>query len=78
MAALRPGLKLVVFFLREHHLKLWIIIKDNEWTNFVLNEGLKIEIVKDISHTSVLASYVHEQSQFYPDLDLTNSRETKE
>ena len=44
------------FFVREHCLKLWIIIKDNQSANFVLNKGLKFEIVKDISRTSVSAS----------------------
>ena len=29
------------FFVREHHLKFWIIIKDNQSANFVLNKGLK-------------------------------------
>ena len=29
------------FFVREHNLKLWISIKDNQ-ANFVLNEGFKI------------------------------------
>ena len=27
------------FSLRDHNLKLWLIIKDNHWTNFVINEG---------------------------------------
>ena len=30
------------FFVREHNLKLWIIVNDNHWAIFVLNGGLKI------------------------------------
>ena len=45
-------------------LKLWIIIKDNQWANFVKNEGLKIlNRERYLSYFSVSAScYISEQN----------------
>ena len=48
-----------------HHLKLWIIIKENQWANFFLNEGLKIWNRERYLHSSVSVS-CYKWAKLYP------------
>ena len=70
-AAFYGSIKLVFFCTCiEHHLKLWIIIKENKWANFVINKGLKIlnreRWTKFINEEKYKWTSCYKLTKFYP------------